>query len=338
MGLFNWMFGGKEGGEERERLNTAIDSVIQGADPRLKALGDARARLSPAVAHALDFARAIVTALPPPIDLTPQSWTGTPLLRAMFVRPADVAEALSRSIDLREFLESPPALGMTKVHCLVAATRTERTVFGAAMEGDRLRQDVAQKTVGFGDYRLLGFSRDQQPLRKRIEDIVLEALVLAALRDISGNKQRGEQLEAYQKLQAARLRLMEQGGAGMAAMLGSQSHKDRDIAELRRKLAQNEAELAALKTGGSALTANLEVLVNALHNAEALMRPQKISLRLNAMNIVVGPEVADGADLELTEFSTANPDRPRRVAFLAAFPRDAFVERAVDFDAVLKTL
>lgn len=338
MGLFNWMFGGKEDGGDKARLNAAVDSVIQGADPRLKALGDARERLSPAVVHALTFAETLVGGLPSSIELTAQAWSGTPLLRAMFVRPDDVTKTLSNSMDLREFLESPAATAITTVHCVVAATRAERTVLGAAMEDGRLRQDVAQKTVGFSDYRLVGFSPTEELLRERIGEIVLEGLVLAALRDISGNKQRGDQLEAYQKLQAARLRLMEQGGAGMAAMLESQSHKDRDIAGMRRKLAENEAELAALKTGGSGLAANLELLVSALHNAEAVMQPQKISLRLNAMNIVVGPEVADGADIALTEFSTANPDRPRRVAFLAAFPCNTFVERAVDFDAVLKTL
>lgn len=307
------MFGGKDDGGDKARMNAAVDSVIQGADPRLKALGDARARLSPAVAHALKFAETLVGGLPSSIEMTAQVWSETPLLRAMFVRPDDVTKALSNSTDLREFLESPAAKAMSTVHCVVAATRAERTVLGAAMEGDRLRQDVAQKTVGFSDFRLVGFSPTEELLRERIGEIVIEGLVLAALRDISGNKQRGDQLEAYQKLQAARLRLMEQGGAGMAAMIEGQSHKDRDIAGMRGKLAENEAELAALKTDGSGLSANLELFVNALHNAEAVMQPQNIALRLSAMNIVVGREVTDGADIALTEFSP--PTRIARAAW-----------------------
>ena len=61
-------------------------------------------------------------------------------------------------------------------------------------------------------------------------------------------------------------------------------------------------------------------------------------MRLNAMNIVVGPEVPDGSDIRLVEFSTANPERPRRVGFLAHFPRSAFVEKTVDFDALLRSI
>lgn len=338
MVFFDWLFGGRASDEGDERLRAAVERVIEGTDPRIRALGNVRERLSPAVAHALDYTRRFVGLLPPVIDMTQDKWTHSPILRAVFARPADVANALSNSVDLREFLASPQAVGMDRVHCVVSATRVERTVFGTAMEGDLLRQDIAQKTVGFTDFRLVGFSASEALLRERIEEIVLEGLVLAALRNLADNKQRSDQLEAYRQLLLTRLRLMEQSGAGMDSLIDSLSREGRDIGRMRRELAKNEAELSALKFAGFGFDAVIGQVIEALHNAESVIRPVLISLRLNSMNIVVGPEVADASTVELIEFSTASPHRPRRVAFLVSFPRDSVVERRVDFDAMLQAL
>jgi len=334
MGFFDWLFGSGPCCEGNERLKVAIERVIEGTDPRIKGIGDAYERLSPVVAAALHYAHGLVGAMPPCIEMTPEAWGQSPMLRAMFARPGDVANTLSGSHDLREFLGSPQALGIETIHCVVAATRVERTVFGAAMEGDILREDVAQKTVGFSDFRLLGFSPTEELLRTRIEEIVLEGLVLAALRDVAENKQDGEWLGAHRQLLLTRLRVMEQSGAGLHAMGDSQAREKRDIERLRHELAENEAQLTALNSSGSGIAAVLELLIEALRHAESVLGARQISFRLDSMNIVVGAEAPDASTIELIEFSTVNPERPRRVAFLASFPRQSVVERHVDFDAM----
>lgn len=338
MGFFDWLFGNKSDAPANERLQAAVERVIEGTDPRLKAMSGARERLLPAVEHALAYAHGAVSHIPAGIELTPDNWGHTPLLRAFFTRPGDVGEALSASQDLRDFMKSPAASGMAALHCVVAATRVERTVLGHAMEGEMLRQDVAQRTVSFSDMRIAGFTATEDVLRAGLEDFVLEQLVLAALRDVAENRQRSDQLEAYRQLLQTRLRLLEQGGSGVDSMLATAPREATDVTRLRNQLAANEAELNEIRPAGVGLDAYLDPVIEALQNAEAIIQPKLIEMRLNAMNIVVGPEVPDGSDIRLVEFSTANPERPRRVGFLAHFPRSAFVEKTVDFDALLRSI
>jgi len=127
---------------------------------------------------------------------------------------------------------------------------------------------------------------------------------------------------------------MEQSGAGLHAMGDSQAREKRDIERLRHELAENEAQLTALNSSGSGIAAVLELLIEALRHAESVLGARQISFRLDSMNIVVGAEAPDASTIELIEFSTVNPERPRRVAFLASFPRQSVVERHVDFDAM----
>ncbi len=339
MGFFDRLFGSRTGVTQDARLDEAIERVIEGTDPRLRALGETRERLAPVVSHALEFARGVAARLPAGIDMSPAAWDGTPVLRAMFARPADIARVLSDSEDLREFLASPDALGLETIHCVVASTRLERTVLGAALEGDMLRQDVVQKTVSFGDFRLVGFSPTEDALRTRIGEFVFEGLVIAALGAmVEGRHLQGEQLEARRRLLRARLQLMEKGGAGLDATLDAGAAPHADIAQLRAELAGNEAELASLKEGPTGLHGVLELLVAALHEVEDILRPRTVSLRLNAMNVLAGQDDAEASTIELFECSTVFKNRPRRVAFLAAFPRGLVAERRMDIDAALRSL
>lgn len=338
MGFLDWLFGHHQEHAGDDRLRAIVDKVIEATDPRLKAVSHARERLLPAVEHALDFAHALAAGVPESLELTPDNWVKVPLLKAMFVRPTDIAETLATSSDLRDFLAAEQSQGLERIHCVFAATCTERTVLGMAMDGDMLRQDVAQKTVGFGDFRLVGFSPSDAALRERVEEIVLEGLVLAALKAIAENRQHADQLTIYRQLLLTRLRLMEQSCVGMNSMLADGARENRDIDQLRRELAANEAALSSLKAESGGFDSVLDHVSEVLHNAETVIDPHRVFLHLNAMNIIVDAGAADASTIELLEIATLNPQRPRRVAFFATFPRGQVVERHLDFDAMLRSL
>jgi hypothetical protein len=121
-------------------------------------------------------------------------------------------------------------------------------------------------------------------------------------------------------------------------MLDTAPHATTDLEHLRSQLAANEAELNEIKPAGVGLESYLNPVIEALHNAESIIQPKAVTLRLNAMNIIVGPDVLNASEITLVEFSTVNPGRPRRVGFLAHFPRSSVVERAVDLDALLRSI
>ena len=338
MGFFDWLLG--SGGEVcpgNERLAGAVERVIDATDPRLRLLGNARERLCPAVTRALDYADRVAASLPPCIETSPQNWAQSPVLRAFFVRPPDVAEALAGSRDLQDFLASTAGAGLDRVCCVVAATRSEQTVLGAALEGEILRHDVEQKTVSFRHFRLFGFAATEDALRRRIADIVLEGLVIAALREVAVRQQQGERLVFSQRLLAGRLQLLEQSRAGLDA-LECDTYHGRDIERLRGQLDANAAELHALESAGKGLEATLGGIIRTLDDAESVIHAEPLAFHLDAMNILVPPDRPGAAEVPLLEFSTATPGSSRRVAFLAAVPRDAVAERKMDLSAGMRML
>ncbi len=337
MAFFDWLLGKRDSGDDDLRLKAAVSRVIEGSDPRLRFVDGVDDRLSPAVAHALAYADQVAAGIPPMVLTSPSDWAQSPVLRAMFVGPDEVTAMLSNSLDLHDFLASPAARGMARVYCMVAATRMEQTVLGPAMDGEHLRQDVQQKAVSFQHFRLFGFAPTEEGLRNRIRDIVLEGLVLAALRVIAEQQHRSETLTFNRKLLQNRLRLMEQSRPGLDA-LECHSYRGRDVERLRRELADNEAGLKALESSGPGLDARLAALTATLDAAESVIRAQALCLWLDAMNILSNPGVAGAQAVPLFEFSTATPGQSRRTAFLASIPREVVAERKMDFEAGVRML
>ena len=337
MGFFDWIFSGNATGRDAHLLSAA-DRVLQGIDPRLKYLSGARERLAPAVREALAFAHETIGQLPPSLPLSPEHWSATPLLRAMFARPSDISETISRSDGLRRYMESSAAPAGDTLFGVLGATRVQRRVLGAALEGDMLRQDVALTSVSFGDFRLAGFAPSEAATRRGLEDFVLEQLALAAMKEVAADRKRAEDLESYRQLLLTRLRLMEQSGAGLDTLFEGVQDEPEGLVRLRKELAINAEQLAAVRTGGEGLEAALERVIDALRNAEAIIQPTQLSLCLEPMNFLVDPAEVRCTPIELLEFSTVNPDRPRRVGFLVSFPRAAVVARHVDLDALLRSI
>lgn len=338
MGFFDWLLGGRAPSSDAdERLQAAVARVIGSIDPRLQLLGDASSRLGPAVAHALEYADRVVACIPPRVEMNSLAWSQSPVLRAVFARPADVAETLASSVDLQDFLASPAAAGVARIFCMVAATRVEQHVLGIALDGDQLRQDVPQTTVSFQHFRLFAFAADEAALFRRIHELVLEGLVMAALQAIAAGQRQSDKLTFDHHLLQSRLSLLERSRPGLDA-LECHSWRGRDLDALRRQLADNEAALAERNGAGAGLEAMLMTAVETLLSAEQVIHARRLSLRVNAMNILLDADADDAMTVPLIEFSTPTMAGTRRSAFLASFARDGVAERKLDFAAGMRLL
>ena len=86
------------------------------------------------------------------------------------------------------------------------------------------------------------------------------------------------------------------------------------------------------------LIGTLAGIIRSLDDAESVIHAESLAFYLDAMNILVPPDRPGAAEVPLLEFSTATPGSSRRVAFLAAVPRDAVAERKMDWSAGMRML
>src|SRR5262249_18774651 len=122
------------------------------------------------ITHLRDLGRAPLH----PVVLARDAWSDDPFLRAAFASAADVPTLIGRSEEIRAFFQEHAAC--EEVFALLHMQRVERQLFGPRLEGEMLKDDVAQTTVSFSDHRLLAPAADIAGVRLAFGHVILERL------------------------------------------------------------------------------------------------------------------------------------------------------------------
>jgi len=309
MSFFDWLLVGREVPRVDGALEAAVHHVMQATDPRLAALHGAQERLQPVVAAALDYTKRVITFLTPQIPLTAEAWATTPELRALFAQPGKIPATLAVSPELREFLRTTADKSQETLLCILAASPTEQVSFGTSIEEEVPCQEVERRSISFGHFRLSAFARSLSQLQQRIQDTLLEGLVMAAMHRITRQREQTLKLEADHQLLSNRLDLMERSRAGLNG-LDPEHGEQRDSQALRQQLHDNETHLAQLKPGRGWLEATLIAALQVLNEAEQTIRIEPLTLWLNSMNVLVAPEAPDASAITLAQITHPEARRP----------------------------
>ncbi len=120
------IFGGAAGEPNKydDRLiEAAVERLVEGTDPRLRAVRRYQRKLWDATERAVNFVITFVKALPPSIEADRRSYMTNPVLRALFASPEHLQETLSYADGLRDFgLKHPELPGE-----IFAAPKHDRT-------------------------------------------------------------------------------------------------------------------------------------------------------------------------------------------------------------------
>jgi len=220
---------------QRERAATlaeAIEKVISGTEPKLRALGSYDRTLKPVVEATLKYIDDLIDRLPAPIELSRAAWQHDHRINAFFASTADLRRVLSQVVELQDFFRVRP--GANEAYAILISTREERETFGISLQDDMLRRDVAQTSVAFVEPRLLNPSDTEEQVRQQAKHCALKLFIHLARKRLERLQARRDGLERERQMLETRLRALRAG-----------SRPADSTEELERQLAQTEAALAA---------------------------------------------------------------------------------------------
>lgn len=340
MGIFNWWRrhgGDANNAQSVERINETVERIVT-TNPRLRLARRYRARLAPAVATSLNYARDLVAALPPSREASAARWSADPYLRAFFVNPDDLGRAFSNSPDLRAYFDREPVV--PEVCAVLGMEMVERQTLGVVMEGEVIRRDVLQTSVSFGDHRVRICGRTEPDLRQEIERRIIDQLALAGLALAAADQSRRDMLEQERALLKTRLRLLERQGTGMRAALGGDAVVGQtELSRLQAQLEENTRNLNNVGIRTEVLDRTLERLREVLAEPAQHIYVTSKHLRLDRMNIVLAansPQAGEDIEFQIARIPD-NPPQMRAFA-LVRVPRAVMRPRELLLDEAARGL
>jgi len=297
-------------GHDEKLVALAIERVVDGTDPRLRALSGYRKKLQPAVVGALDYTMELVDGLPPSIALSPEQFSHDDYIRSFFVSPNHITEFLTRSPNLHGYLEKRRGLDPEFIHALLVLTRVERKVLGVEMVGELLTRDMQQVSVSFSNPRMSGVKDEEAKNRFEIKKNVFDYFVDQALKDIVSARERERESKQQRDLLARKRLTLKSGNWGMGSLLAGEGDKVVNSEKMEQELNRLEDELQQHETSPFTLDKYLESIVNSLNDVRGRLWNEPVLVRLDRMGIKSEKESDSAAvSLQLNEYCSANGAR-----------------------------
>jgi len=307
---------------DKELMLRGIERVVDGTDPRLRAVSHYRRQLWGAVECAIDFIVTFVNALPPPIMADRQGYMADPRLRALFASPETLREILSFSEGARRYLKQAPTPLPAELYAVLGAARVEKTVLGIDLDGDILRREAPQTVVNFQNHGLVCLTDNEQDTRRELMRRGADYLIETALGRLTASRVQKTQLEQQQrKLLQQKANLMKMAHVGLGDLAGPAASEPVDLNALEQQIQEIETELGELRADSATLDQHLAKVAATLSEPEKYLRMESISLNLDHMNIKAPSNSQRVSNAMTFEEIVMGKDR-RVVALLVRFPSD----------------
>lgn len=319
-------------------IEAAIERVVDGTDPRLRAVSRYRQKLWDAVAHSIEYAMTLIERLPPPVDASHRHFTRTPLLRAAFVSPDHLRETLSFSKHMHNYQYQNPGLLPVELHGLLGMERVEKTVLGIDLQGDMIRRDVPQTTVNFCNHRFAFPAESEHSTRQELTKRAFDSLIEVALTQLTTSRVRRQELEQQQRqILQKKANALKSGQMGLGSLLALTPLNQADASTLERQLLDIQEELKQIRADSATIEHLLARVVATLSKPEKHLRLERLSLTLDHMNIKTSPDSPRIANVLTLDEALLGRDR-RMTVLLVRFPSSELLPQPDFFQEARKLL
>ncbi len=306
-------------------IESAVERVIDGTDPRLRAISSYHKRLRPAVINAVDYTFELVAGLPPPITLSRKAFSHDEYIQALFVSPDHINEFLTQSHILQDYKKNRKGLEPENIYALLSLKRVERKVLGMQLAGEITRRDVAQVSVSFSNHLLSCPMDDEAASLFEIKKDVFDFLIKQALTNIIDARGEQQKEKEQRAILSCKLRTLEAANWGIDAILRGESEKAVNVDRMERSIKEMEGELNKVETPPLTLDHYLNLIVETLNNVRDHLWKTDITIKLDRLGIKIEKETENAPiTLNLEEYHSA--ENRSTIALPVCIPFDQIPE------------
>lgn len=167
---------------EAERLSSAVETIVEGTDIRLRAIGNYQKRLRKSARELLDYIVALVADMPPAVKVSQTAYSNNSLVNTLFVSTEAMHRVFSQSSPVQNYFNNLENLQRQEVFALLFLSRTVKNTFGAELRGEIILREVPQTSVSFSGHQLIAPQATEEAargaLKKTLFDSVIQQLKL----------------------------------------------------------------------------------------------------------------------------------------------------------------
>lgn len=302
----------------RTAVLEAIESVVDGTEPKIRYVSTYKKLLEKSVTTSLLYINDLVNNIPGSIDINHKNFGIDPQVHAYFSSTNEIKEIFSISDELKSFFDNPEH---KQAYALLCMTHDEKTVLGMELQNDILCRDVKQTAVNFSEHKVMSPTATEDETRDGIKKCIFDGLITYALKKLIGLKSEYRGLQEQQCSLQSRLRSRKAKGGGLSILLSSTDTVDSECEGILEQIAETEDELKKLPPQWELPNYYIEQVKHILEHPEEFIRLERIFVNINNMGIIISDESnKDGSLIRLDELTIDNV--LKRVVVIVSYPRN----------------
>lgn len=169
---------------EDRLIRMAIDAIVAGTDPRLRAAAGVDNRLREPARTAICYVRQLADRLGPAVELSAAVYGSDPRVRALFGSVDSMRQIIARDTALRTFEREAGHQAGDEVFALLLAERRLKHVLGMDLQGEVVMRDLAKTLLVFSKHRLRAVAASEAASGRAMRILAFRQLVAAARRRV----------------------------------------------------------------------------------------------------------------------------------------------------------
>jgi hypothetical protein len=162
---------------EAERLSSAVETIVEGTDIRLRAIANYQKRLRNSARELLDYIAGLVADMPPAVKVSQTAYSNDSLVNALFPSSEAMHRLFSQNLPLQNFFHDVENRQRQEVFALLFLVRTEKNRFGAELRGEIILREVPQTSVGFSGHQLFAPRASEEAARRALKKTLFESVI-----------------------------------------------------------------------------------------------------------------------------------------------------------------
>jgi hypothetical protein len=188
--------------------------------------------------------------------------------------------------------------------------KTEKTIFGAELEGEIIKRDVIKKSVNFSKHSIVTPAVSEKETRNGLSLLILSLLAAQSLKEILSLIEWKADMENEKKMLEIQIQMHNASIKKTRELLPDPTDDDKDIKEAKEVLKQLDNRIAEARTETDEPEDYLNSVTELLYHPEMHLKAEPVKIRLNDMNIIVENNGTNNgndkvSEVDLLEFTSS---------------------------------
>jgi len=162
---------------EEKSLSSAVETIVEGTDIRLRAIGNYQKRLRMSTRELLDYIEGLVADMPPAVKVSQTEYSNNSLVNTVFSSTEAMHRLFSQSSPVQAFFNNLENLQRQEVFALLFLNRTVKNIFGAELRGEVILKEVPQTSVSFSGHQLIAPRATEEAARGELKRTLFESVI-----------------------------------------------------------------------------------------------------------------------------------------------------------------